>query len=350
MLSRDAKNYHVWSYRQWLVRHFSLWDTWTNPSPSLSHSPSQGKDPKQGQGHGQDQDQKPDEIVFIENLLTQDVRNNSAWNHRWFVVFGRYELPASGKASSSSPSNSNNDQPNSKPKTSVNDDNDKKEPYNTLREREKASANAIRGTGILERELAFTKAKIELAPQNPSPWNYFRGILRLQGKGLMVEKEFVEQFADLNLKDDNDDEDTVASSKEKDPPLVRSSHALDFLADMYSAELQSQTQIQGEREIEKEKAEETTSGKQEVSNKTNDHDEHDDDIENRNTSGDKGKYRSSDKNSAGVEDDAVRRRQTRAAGRALEFLATRYDPIRKNYWNWRRSLIGLGEVGVNDDR
>ena len=25
ILSKDAKNYHVWSYRQWLVRHFGLW-------------------------------------------------------------------------------------------------------------------------------------------------------------------------------------------------------------------------------------------------------------------------------------------------------------------------------------
>jgi len=34
------------------------------------------------------------------------------------------------------------------------------------------------------------------------------------------------------------------------------------------------------------------------------------------------------------------------AGRALELLARRYDPIRKNYWNWRRGELGLGEVGA----
>lgn len=60
MLSLDSKNYHVWSYRQWLVRHFSLWDS---------------------------------ELPTINTLLTQDVYNNSAWNHRWFVLFCRRTDP-----------------------------------------------------------------------------------------------------------------------------------------------------------------------------------------------------------------------------------------------------------------
>ncbi len=54
MLGDDAKNYHVWSYRQWLIRHFELW-----------------------QG----------EVQFTEYLIGLDVRNNSAWNHRFFVIF-----------------------------------------------------------------------------------------------------------------------------------------------------------------------------------------------------------------------------------------------------------------------
>ncbi len=60
MFAKDVKNYHVWSYRQWLVRHFSLWDT---------------------------------ELPYVERLLGEDVRNNSAWNHRWFVVFARHTDP-----------------------------------------------------------------------------------------------------------------------------------------------------------------------------------------------------------------------------------------------------------------
>ena len=50
MFELDAKNYHVWSYRQWLVRRFELWDE--------------------------------GELEATEKLIEEDVRNNSAWNHR----------------------------------------------------------------------------------------------------------------------------------------------------------------------------------------------------------------------------------------------------------------------------
>jgi len=59
MLDKDAKNYHVWSYRQWLVKKFDLWDA--------------------------------GELQECERFLHHDIRNNSAWNHRWFVVFGKLE-------------------------------------------------------------------------------------------------------------------------------------------------------------------------------------------------------------------------------------------------------------------
>ena len=57
MFAKDAKNYHVWSYRQWLVKRFGLWED--------------------------------GELEFTERMLEQDVRNNSAWNHRWYIVNGR---------------------------------------------------------------------------------------------------------------------------------------------------------------------------------------------------------------------------------------------------------------------
>jgi protein farnesyltransferase/geranylgeranyltransferase type-1 subunit alpha len=55
----DSKNYHTWSYRQWLLSHFvDEEDLWKG------------------------------ELDFIENAIGDDVRNNSAWHHRHFVVFG----------------------------------------------------------------------------------------------------------------------------------------------------------------------------------------------------------------------------------------------------------------------
>ncbi|KAK4692625.1 protein farnesyltransferase/geranylgeranyltransferase type-1 subunit alpha, partial [Lecanoromycetidae sp. Uapishka_2] len=188
ILTKDAKNYHVWSYRQWLVRRFSIWDS---------------------------------ELPYIESLLQADVRNNSAWNHRWFVVFGRHTDP---------------------------------EKYSI----KNGDVDSEVELEVVEREIEYAKAAILLAPQNQSPWNCLRGVLRQQGRGVVCMKRFAEQFADLEKEDE-----------------VRSSHALDFLADVYA------------EEQEKERS-----------------------------------------------------------GKALELLARRYDPIRKNYWNYKRSLLGLAEIGA----
>ena len=110
--------------------------------------------------------------------------------------------------------------------------------------------------GLLDREIQYAQEKILLAPQNQSPWNYLRGALGKKGKGLGEVKAFAEQFANLNKEDD-----------------VRSSHALDLLADIYAQEQKKDM-----------------------------------------------------------------------SGKALELLARRYDPIRRNYWNYRRSLLGLAQV------
>ena len=53
ILQDDAKNYHAWQHRQWVIREFDLWDN---------------------------------EIEYVEKLLRDDLRNNSAWNQRYFVV------------------------------------------------------------------------------------------------------------------------------------------------------------------------------------------------------------------------------------------------------------------------
>lgn len=177
MFAHDSKNYHVWSYRQWLVRHFGLWES---------------------------------ELGDVEELLRRDVRNNSAWNHRWFVVFGREDGVEVGEE-------------------------------------------------VVEREIAVAEVAIRKAPQNQSPWSYLRGLLRRAGRELGSEKGFAGEFADLERPDE-----------------VRSSHALDYLADVYAEE-------GGE-----EKREE--------------------------------------------------------ARKALDLLAGRYDPIRKNYWEYRKSLL-VGREG-----
>lgn len=56
-LQIDTKNYHTWSYRQWILAHFNDDALWR------------------------------DELAFVERMLDDDLRNNSAWHHRFFVVF-----------------------------------------------------------------------------------------------------------------------------------------------------------------------------------------------------------------------------------------------------------------------
>ena len=91
-----------------------------------------------------------------------------------------------------------------------------------------------------------------LTPQNQSPWNYLRGLLRVANLPASTVKDFAEQFASLDK-----------------PDQVRSSHALDLLADAYTEEESKKDQ----------------------------------------------------------------------AAQALDLLATKYDPVRANYWNYRKSLL-----------
>ena len=98
---------------------------------------------------------------------------------------------------------------------------------------------------------SYAKAAVHRAPQNQSPWNYLRGLVRHAQLPPDTLKDFAAMFADPHKPDE-----------------VRSSHALDLLADIYAAE--------------------------------------------------------------GGRDDAAT---------ALDLLATRYDPIRQNYWNYRKSLL-----------
>ena len=176
MFAKDAKNYHVWAYRQWLVRHFEIWDA---------------------------------ELPCIESLIRADVRNNSAWNHRWFVNFGRED----GKQIEDS---------------------------------------------IYEREILFAQSAIVQAPQNQSPWSYLMGVVKKRGDGLTQLKDFAGDFADIDKEDE-----------------VKSSHALECLATIWAKE-----------------------------------------------------------------------KEVMKATKALNLLGSKYDPIRKNYWDYRKSLLGPGKIEV----
>ena len=59
-LPTDAKNYHTWAYRQWILNHFA---------------------------NDLGEEIREVELAFTEDMLSEDLRNNSAWHHRFFVVW-----------------------------------------------------------------------------------------------------------------------------------------------------------------------------------------------------------------------------------------------------------------------
>lgn len=210
MFDLDEKNYHVWTYRHWLVRHFKLWDS-------------------------------PREIQDIEQLIDSDVRNNSAWNHRWTLKFGPRGDVDGGMPESSSEGGG-------KLLDVVDED-------------------------LVDAEINYVREKILLAPQNKSPWAYVRGVLRVSGRGMGELKEFAESFV------------TTTEMDGSQQVTVKSGHALEWLADVYAEEAKT------EAEKEAVAAEEPTSS----------------------TSKD----------------------WKAEALKMLTLLKEKYDPIRKNYWDYR---------------
>lgn len=155
MFAQDSKNYHVWTYRHWLVRHFKLWDL-------------------------------PREIEDIDALLKADVRNNSAWNHRYMLRFGpRGDEPDSGMANAGDMATD----PAEKGQLAVVDED------------------------LVDAELKYAQEAIVRAPENRSPWWYARGVLRAAGRGVAEWEEFAKRFVEGGV--------------------VKSSHALEWLADVY---------------------------------------------------------------------------------------------------------------------
>lgn len=73
-LEVDAKNYHTWSYRQWLL--------------AACYGPGAAADASNADSVLDEADGVwAGELDFVDAMLAQDVRNNSAWHHRFFVVY-----------------------------------------------------------------------------------------------------------------------------------------------------------------------------------------------------------------------------------------------------------------------
>ncbi|KIK98587.1 hypothetical protein PAXRUDRAFT_823701 [Paxillus rubicundulus Ve08.2h10] len=160
-LQIDTKNYHTWSYRQWILAHFNDDTVWSR------------------------------ELQFVESMLDNDVRNNSAWHHRFFVVF-----------------------------------------QSGVRKGDEARDEVVR------RELTFVKAKIAIAPNNASAWNYLRGVLDHSKTPYSNLEVFVAPYSlphsaqeDATPEDVIDLENLLPSPGAQLPCVA----AIEFMADIYES-------------------------------------------------------------------------------------------------------------------
>ena len=96
MLQLDAKNYHAWQHRQWAFEAFDL----------FASAEDSG-------------------LAYCVELLEEDLRNNSAWNHRHFIIAKTTTFSAD----------------------------------------------------VIAREIQFAFGYIRRAVHNESAWNYLRGVL-----------------------------------------------------------------------------------------------------------------------------------------------------------------------------
>lgn len=63
VFAADSKNYHAWCYRQWMILKVNVDAVWA------------------------------DEVDAAHSWIQDDVRNNSAWNQRWFAVHKGQSIP-----------------------------------------------------------------------------------------------------------------------------------------------------------------------------------------------------------------------------------------------------------------
>lgn len=177
-LKEDTKNYHTWSYRQWLLAYFNDDDLWSG------------------------------ELDFVDQMVNNDIRNNSAWHHRFFVVF----------------------------QSGVREGEQDRE---RIVKRELMCVHyhspvlpPYRLTGI---DPSYVKQNISLAPNNASAWNYLRGVLEYNHLPYSRVRTFVELYTSSREPTSTDvvDLENPPPSQGAELPCVA---ALEFLADIYEAE------------------------------------------------------------------------------------------------------------------
>lgn len=202
ILSQDTKNYHVWSYRQWLC---SRLPSFLLPSHSTPNGTSAASTYR-----------SHPEVKAIDTMISDDIRNNSAWSHRYFLLFGHKELSYAQAQS---------------PPIILKEVNEKRLLHKA----------GLVDSDLVQAEIEFTKSEIRKAPQNPSTWNYLKGILWHGAIDVSTLREFCEGFlgpdgdlwTDQWVEVELEDAGTGEKKVERQEMGVRSSHAVEMLSQIY---------------------------------------------------------------------------------------------------------------------
>ena len=130
IIEKNQKNYQVWHHRQWLIENINeICDEKSFTAKILELDSKNYHCWQHRQWFVPHFNAWDGEVEFTQKLIEQDIRNNSAWNHRFFVISKSEGLT----------------------------------------------------DAVIEREVAFTLEKIDIAPNNESSWSYLRGILDKKG-------------------------------------------------------------------------------------------------------------------------------------------------------------------------
>ena len=158
-------------------------------------------------------------------MLEEDLLNNSAWSHRYFVLFGHIELELMTLHNWT-----------------------RNELFSASGREELAKRLDTR---VVRAEVAYTKQKIGVAPQNASAWNYLRGVVKRVGmEGWQGEmRGFCEGFVrPVDLAEGEEGRGGLVRGTQRmglgggERELdflgdgVRSSHAIDWLSEIYQEE------------------------------------------------------------------------------------------------------------------
>jgi Protein prenyltransferase alpha subunit repeat len=144
----DGKNYHAWSYRQFLLMMVMM----MRKVPTVRRSQQvEYKDDDDDYDGDDDANMWSDELEYTSDLIDDDGRNNSAWNHRWFVLMnGATDRDGTEEAAA--------------------DD----------------AAAGMLDEHVVAREVRYALEVASIDPYNESPWRFFVALVRQHVRGLLL--------------------------------------------------------------------------------------------------------------------------------------------------------------------